>query len=152
MTVPLISVQNLCKSFPGVRALHDVRFELVAGEIHALMGENGAGKSTLMKILAGVYARDSGDISYDGAPVDFQSPREAQAAGIGIIHQELQLMNHLTVAQNIFIGRESTKAFGLLLDDDQLNRQAVALLAHLNLALDPRTNVGGLTVARQQMV
>ena len=152
MTVPLISVQNLCKSFPGVRALHDVRFELVAGEIHALMGENGAGKSTLMKILAGVYRKDSGDISYNGEPVDFPSPREAQAAGIGIIHQELQLMNHLTVAQNIFIGREPTKAFGLLLDDDKLNRQAAALLAHLNLALDPRSNVGGLTVARQQMV
>jgi ribose transport system ATP-binding protein len=152
MTVPLISVQNLCKSFPGVRALHDVRFDLVAGEIHALMGENGAGKSTLMKILAGVYRKDSGDIRYNGEAVDFPSPREAQAAGIGIIHQELQLMNHLTVAQNIFIGREPTKAFGLLLDDDRLNRQAAALLAHLNLALDPRTNVGGLTVARQQMV
>jgi ribose transport system ATP-binding protein len=152
MTAPLISVQNLCKSFPGVRALHDVRFELLAGEIHALMGENGAGKSTLMKILAGVYRKDSGDISYNDAPVDFPSPREAQAAGIGIIHQELQLMNHLTVAQNIFIGREPTKAFGLLLDEDKLNRQATKLLAHLNLALAPRTVVGGLTVARQQMV
>jgi ribose transport system ATP-binding protein len=152
MTAPLISVQNLCKSFPGVRALHDVRFELLAGEIHALMGENGAGKSTLMKILAGVYRKDSGDISYNDAPVDFPSPCEAQAAGIGIIHQELQLMNHLTVAQNIFIGREPTKAFGLLLDEDKLNRQATKLLAHLNLALAPRTVVGGLTVARQQMV
>ena len=152
MTGPLISVQQLCKSFPGVRALHDVSFDLVAGEVHAVMGENGAGKSTLMKILAGVYRKDTGDISYDGVSVDFPSPREAQAAGIGIIHQELQLMNHLTVAQNIFIGREPTKAFGLLLDDDRLNRQAAELLAHMNLALDPRTNVGGLTVAKQQMV
>jgi ribose transport system ATP-binding protein len=152
VTGPLISVQQLCKSFPGVRALHNVSFELVAGEVHALMGENGAGKSTLMKILAGVYRKDSGDISYNGQPVDFPSPREAQAAGIGIIHQELQLMNHLTVAQNIFIGREPKKALGLLLDDDTLNRQAAELLARMSLSLDPRTNVGGLTVAKQQMV
>jgi len=152
MAVPLISVQQLCKSFPGVRALHDVGFDLVAGEVHALMGENGAGKSTLMKVVAGVYRKDTGDITYDGVSVDFPSPREAQAAGIGIIHQELQLMNHLTVAQNIFIGREPKKAFGLLLDEDKLNRQAAELLAHMNLSLDPRTNVGGLTVAKQQMV
>jgi len=152
MTAALITVQRLCKSFPGVRALHNVRFDLVAGEVHALMGENGAGKSTLMKILAGIYRRDSGDITYNGASVDFLSPREAQAAGIGIIHQELQLMNHLTVAQNIFIGREPKKALGLLLDEDRLNRQAAELLAHMNVSLDPRTNVGGLTVAKQQMV
>jgi ribose transport system ATP-binding protein len=152
MTMELISIQQLSKSFPGVRALHNVRFELETGEVHALMGENGAGKSTLMKILAGVYTKDSGEIRYDGKSVDFSSPREAQAAGIGIIHQELQLMNHLTVAENIFIGREPKKAFGLLLDDDKLNRQAAELLAHMNLALDPRAIVGGLTVARQQMV
>ena len=106
----LISVEDLSKSFPGVRALSGVRFELMPGEVHALMGENGAGKSTLMKILAGVYTKDSGDILYNGRPVDFARPREAQAAGIGIIHQELQLMNHLTVAQNIFIGREPKRA------------------------------------------
>ncbi|MGJ4969321.1 sugar ABC transporter ATP-binding protein [Bradyrhizobium sp. HKCCYLRH1073] len=152
MSAPLISVHGLCKSFPGVRALHNVRFELRAGEVHAVMGENGAGKSTLMKILAGVCRKDSGEILYDGASVDFPGPREAQAAGIGIIHQELQLMNHLTVAQNIFIGREPMKAFGLLLDEDRLNRQAAELLAQLNLSIDPRTTVGGLTVARQQMV
>ncbi|MGJ4952708.1 sugar ABC transporter ATP-binding protein [Bradyrhizobium sp. HKCCYLS20291] len=152
MTAPLISVHGLCKSFPGVRALHNISFDLVAGEVHAVMGENGAGKSTLMKILAGVYRKDSGEILYDGASVDFPGPREAQAAGIGIIHQELQLMNHLTVAQNIFIGREPMKAFGLLLDEDRLNRQADELLGQLNLAIDPRTVVGGLTVAKQQMV
>src|ERR1700730_17975521 len=152
MTMELISVQQLCKSFPGVRALHDVRFELDAGEVHALMGENGAGKSTLMKILAAVYTKDTGEIRYNGECVDFFSPLAAQAAGRGIIHQELQLMNHLTVAENIFIGREPKKAFGLLLDDDKLNRQATELLARMNLALDPRAIVGGLTVARQQMV
>src|SRR5271170_3168906 len=149
---PLISIQKLSKSFPGVRALHEVQFELMAGEVHALMGENGAGKSTLMKILAGVYARDSGTILYNGQPVDFVAPRDAQAAGIGIIHQELQLMNHLTVAQNIFIGREPKRAFGLLLDDDKLNSQARAILDRMSLTLDPRTIVGGLTVAKQQMV
>ena len=152
MPAPIISVQGVSKSFPGVRALSDVRFELLPGELHALMGENGAGKSTLMKILAGVYRRDSGQILYNGASVDFGGPREAQRAGIGIIHQELQLMNHLTVAQNIFIGREPKRAFGLLLDENKLNRDAAALLAHLNLAIDPRTVVGDLTVAKQQMV
>src|SRR5579864_8190251 len=137
----LVEASNISKSFPGVRALAGVRFELMPGEVHALMGENGAGKSTLMKILAGVYTKDSGTILYDGTLVDFASPREAQAAGIGIIHQELQLMNHLTVAQNIFIGREPKRAFGLLLDEDKLNRQARALLEHMNLSLDPRTVV-----------
>src|SRR5215475_1583958 len=140
----LVEAKDIHKSFPGVRALSGAR--------HALMGENGAGKSTLMKILAGIYAKDSGEIRYDGALVDFAGPREAQQAGIGIIHQELQLMNHLTVAQNIFIGREPKRVFGLLLDDDRLNRDASALLAHLHLNIDPRVAVGGLTVAKQQMV
>lgn len=150
--IPLISVQKLCKSFPGVRALHDVQFELAAGEVHALMGENGAGKSTLMKILAGVYTRDSGEILYNGQPVEFTGPGEAQAAGIGIIHQELYLMGHLTVAQNMFIGREPRGALGLFLDEDRLNRQATRILDHMNLKLDPRAPVGTLTVAKQQMV
>jgi ribose transport system ATP-binding protein len=148
----LIEVEGVSKTFPGVRALSDVRFELTPGEVHALMGENGAGKSTLMKILAGVYTKDSGKILMEGREVAFANPREAQAAGLGIVHQELQLMNHLTVAQNIFIGREPRRAFGLLLDEDKLNRNAAALLAHLNLTIDPRIVVGDLTVARQQMV
>ena len=148
----LISAENVSKSFPGVRALHEVKFDLESGEVHALMGENGAGKSTLMKILSGIYQCDSGDIKVNGQDVKFTSPRDAQSAGIGIIHQELQLMNHLTVAQNIFIGREPKRAFGLLLDHDKLNRDAAAALGHLNLNIDPRTIVGGLTVAKQQMV
>src|ERR1700722_17491343 len=148
----LISVKNISKAFPGVRALNGVRFELQPGEVHALMGENGAGKSTLMKILAGVYTKDGGTILYDGRSIHFASPREAQAAGIGIIHQELHLMNHLTVAQNIFIGREPKRALGLLLDEDKLNSQAKIILDHMSLTLDPRTVVGGLTVAKQQMV
>jgi ribose transport system ATP-binding protein len=152
MPSSLISIVGVSKTFPGVRALDNVRFELMPGEVHALMGENGAGKSTLMKILAGVYVKDGGTILYNGQSVAFSSPREAQAAGIGIIHQELQLMNHLTVAQNIFIGREPRRAFGLLLDEDKLNDQAGAILEHMGLHLDPRTSVGSLTVAKQQMV
>ncbi len=149
---PLVCVNKLCKSFPGVRALHNIQFDLMPGEVHALMGENGAGKSTLMKILAGVYKRDSGDILCDGQPVDFHNPREAQAAGIGIIHQELQLMNHLSVAQNIFIGREPRGRLGVFLDEDKLNAQAREILARMHVKIDPRAIVGSLTVARQQMV
>src|ERR1700754_4299384 len=149
---PLISVSRLCKSFPGVRALHEIQFDLMPGEVHALMGENGAGKSTLMKILAGVYTKDTGEILYDGKPVEFSSPRDAQALGIGIIHQELQLMNHLTVAQNIFIGREPRSRFGLFLDEDKLNAQAREILARMHVNIDPRTMDGTLTVASQQMV
>ncbi|MFM0644621.1 sugar ABC transporter ATP-binding protein [Paraburkholderia bryophila] len=150
--IPLISVKKLSKSFPGVRALHEVQLELMTGEVHALMGENGAGKSTLMKILAGVYTRDTGEILVDGQPVDFQSPRDAQAVGVGIIHQELQLMNHLSVAQNIFIGREPRGRLGVFLDDDKLNAQARDILARMHVNIDPRAMVGALTVAKQQMV
>ncbi|SDR18564.1 monosaccharide ABC transporter ATP-binding protein, CUT2 family [Rhizobiales bacterium GAS191] len=149
---PLVSVRDVSKSFPGVRALRRVQFELLAGEVHALVGENGAGKSTLMKILAGIYSKDSGEILYNGDPVNLASPRAAQMMGIGIIHQELQLMNHLTVAQNIFIGREPRGGLGVFLDEDKLNRQARDILAHMHLKLDPRAIVGRLTVAKQQMV
>lgn len=148
----LVSIQNLSKSFPGVRALDRVRFDLQAGEVHALMGENGAGKSTLMKILAGVYRKDSGEVLLDGQPVEINSPAHAQSLAIGIVHQELHLMRHLTAAQNIFLGREPRKAAGLLLDEDQLNRDAQALFDRLNLQLSPTTPIAELTVARQQMV
>ena len=140
------------KSFPGVRALNGARFELRAGEVHALMGENGAGKSTLMKILAGIYQRDRGAILIDGNPAEIASPRAAQELGIGIIHQELSLMPDLTAAQNILIGREPRRAAGLLLDETALNARAAAILQSMNLSLDPRTPVHGLSIARQQMV
>lgn len=149
---PLVSLQNVSKAFPGVKALDAVRFDLMPGEVHALMGENGAGKSTLMKILAGVYRKDSGEMLLDGKPVDIQSPAHAQSLAIGIIHQELHLMAHLTAAQNIFLGREPRKAAGLLLDEVQLNRDTQALFNQLNLALSPTTMISDLTVARQQMV
>ncbi|MBP0598686.1 sugar ABC transporter ATP-binding protein [Herbaspirillum sp. LeCh32-8] len=149
---PLIALRNVSKRFPGVLALDNCQFDLAAGEVHALMGENGAGKSTLMKILSGVYQKDEGEILLDGKPVEIDQPRTAQALGIGIIHQELNLMNHLSAAQNIFIGREPKKGFGLFLDEEQLNRQAAVIFERMRLDLDPRTPVGQLTVARQQMV
>jgi ribose transport system ATP-binding protein len=152
MSHPLVSMHGLCKSFGSVTVLQDVQFELRAGEVHALMGENGAGKSTLMKILSGVYARDAGDIRVNGMPVALESPRAAQMLGIQIIHQELQLMPHLSAAQNVWIGREPRRWGGLLLDEDEMNRRTATLFARLRLDLDPRTTVGELTVARQQMV
>jgi ribose transport system ATP-binding protein len=149
---PLVSIEHLSKSFPGVRALNDCRFELMAGEVHALMGENGAGKSTLMKVLAGVYQKDEGEIRIDGQPVDIPSPRAAQDLGIGIIHQELNLMNHRSVAQNIFIGREPRGRSGLFIDQRKMDQDSRQIFDRLHLNLDPRTPVGALTVARQQMV
>lgn len=149
---PLLALRGIGKSFPGVRALHQVQFTLLPGEVHALMGENGAGKSTLMKIIAGVYQKDEGEIQVEGRVRDIGTPTAAQALGIGIVHQELNLMNHLSCAQNIFIGREPRKMGGLMLDEDAINRQAQALFDRLRLKLDPRTLVGELTVARQQMV
>jgi ribose transport system ATP-binding protein len=149
---PLVTIRNLDKSFPGVQALKKARFELLPGEVHALMGENGAGKSTLMKILAGIYRKDAGEIFIEGVPVDVTSPRAAQDLGISIIHQELNLMNDLTAAQNIFIGREPKRALGFFLDEEALNRDAAEIFARMNLRLDPRVEVGELSVAKQQMV
>jgi ribose transport system ATP-binding protein len=152
VSTPIVEITELCKAFTGVRALDRVHFLLRRGEVHALMGENGAGKSTLMKVLAGVYQKDSGVVRVDGRDVVIDSPRQAQAMGIGIVHQELNLMNHLSAAQNIFIGREPKKGLGLFLDEDTLNAQAAAIFARMHLHLDPRTIVGELTVAKQQMV
>ena len=152
MNAPLIRARALHKSFPGVKALQDVSFELLPGEVHALMGENGAGKSTLMKILAGVYTKDSGEVALDGRPVEIRGPAHAQALGIGIIHQELHLMPHLTAAQNVYIGREPRQRGGLFLDEDRLNRDAAALFQRIHLDVPPTVLIGELTVARQQMV
>ncbi len=148
----LVLMEGIEKSFPGVHALSQCRFELRAGEVHALVGENGAGKSTLMKVLAGVYAKDAGSIHYKGAEVDIHNPRAAQHLGISMIHQELNLMPHLTVAQNIFIGREPRHRLPFLLDEKQVNEQARRLFEMMHLKLDPRVKVADLTVARQQMV
>ncbi|WP_209599027.1 sugar ABC transporter ATP-binding protein [Ruegeria sp. HKCCSP351] len=147
----LVDMSGIEKHFPGVHALKSVQFDLMLGEVHALMGENGAGKSTLMKILSGIYQRDGGTLQIEGRDANPTSPREAQALGIGIIHQELSLMNDLTVAQNIFIGREPRKRFGRL-NDVALNAQTAEIFASMNLSLDPRAQVGSLTIAKQQMV
>jgi ribose transport system ATP-binding protein len=148
----LLSVSGVSKEFPGVKALNNVHFDLNEGEVHAIVGENGAGKSTLMKILSGIYKKDSGEITYKGNSVNIPNPFEAQHLGISIIHQELNLMPHLTVAENIFIGREDRFPGGIFLDNKKLVEAAVALLAELGLALNPNDVVGELTIAKQQMV
>ena len=150
MSDPILKVAGISKGFPGVQALKDVHLEVRAGEVLVLVGENGAGKSTLMKILSGIYMRDAGTITFEGKEVELTSPLQAQQLGVTIIHQELNLMNDLTVAQNIYIGREPTTA--LLLSERRLNRQAAGLLKRLGIDLDPRQRVGELTVAEQQMV
>jgi ribose transport system ATP-binding protein len=147
----LVRMTHIDKHFPGVHALKSAQFDLVTGEVHALMGENGAGKSTLMKILSGIYQPDNGTMEVEGRSVTIAGPRAAQGLGIGIIHQELALMNDLTVAQNIFIGREPRKSFGRL-DEAKLNADADAIFKGMNVAMDVRAEVRGLSVARQQMV
>jgi len=150
LAAQILQMTGISKSFPGVKALKKVKFDLNEGEIHALMGENGAGKSTLMKILTGIYNRDEGEITYMGEPIHLRNTREAQGKGICIIHQELNMMTHLTVAQNIFIGREKTN--GIFLDEKAINVNAKNLLNKLGIDIDPKELVGDLTVGRQQMV
>ena len=145
----ILTMKGIDKSFPGVHALDHVDLEVRKGEVLALMGENGAGKSTLMKVLTGIYKKDEGTITYEGKEVEFENPRAAQAAGIVIVHQELNMMNHLTVAQNIFIGREIMK--GSLIDDAKMNEEAKKLFDKLNIDIDPTEKMGNLTVGKQQM-
>lgn len=148
----VLSMKAIDKRFSGVHALRKVDFDLQEGEIHALVGENGAGKSTLMKALTGIFPKDSGEIHYRGRLFNPQGPKEAMNAGIAIVHQELNMMDHLTVAQNLFIGRESTKFKGWLLDEKTQNKRATELLSRLHMDIDPETKLGKLTVGKQQMV
>ena len=152
MAEPLLEMRGIVKDFPGVHALIDCHFDLFPGEVHALVGENGAGKSTLMKIVDGVYKRDAGEIRFKGSEVEIPNTATAQRLGISMIHQELNLMPHLTVAQNIFVGREPRGRFPFMLDERELNESAAALFEKLRLHLDPRKRVSALTVAQQQMV
>lgn len=145
----ILQMKDIDKSFPGVHALDHVNLDVRKGEVHALMGENGAGKSTLMKVLTGIYSKDSGSIVYEGKEVEFTNPREAQSAGIVIVHQELNMMGHLTVAQNIFIGREIMK--GSIIDDAKMNEEARKLFDRLNIDIDPTEMMSRLTVGKQQM-
>ena len=145
----ILTMKGIDKSFPGVHALDHVDLEVRRGEVHALMGENGAGKSTLMKVLTGIYSKDEGTITFEGKEVEFTNPREAQDAGIVIVHQELNMLGHLTVAQNIFIGREFMK--GKFIDDRKMNEEARKLFDQLGIDIDPTETMSRLTVGKQQM-
>ncbi len=149
--LPLLQMNDISKSFPGVRALDDVSLTILPGEVHALMGENGAGKSTLMKTLAGAHRPDSGEILLDGRPVTLDTPQRALELGISIIYQELNLVPHLSVAENIFLGREPRLLPGWV-DQAKMRREAQALMDGLGMGLDVRRPVGPLAVAQRQMV
>lgn len=146
----IVELKNINKSFPGVKALDEVSLNLKSGEVLALLGENGAGKSTLMKILSGVYTRDSGEAIIFGENVENMTPQKAQDLGIAIIHQELNMCAHLSVAENIFLGRELTKSGQL--DNKTMNLKTLEILQKLNIELEPSTIVGDLSVSKQQMV
>lgn len=147
----LLEVRHVSKAFPGVVALDDVSLRLAHGTVHALVGENGAGKSTLMKIIAGVHPPDAGELRLEGRPVQLPSPREALAHGIAMIHQELNLMPSMSVAENIWIGREPVNAFGVV-SHRQLHRRTQALLERLRIDVDAEAEVRTLSIAARQMI
>ena len=151
MSETILEMKNIEKYFSGVHALKSVSFDLKAGEVHALMGENGAGKSTLMKVLTGIHNRDGGTIKLFGKDVNFSNISESQKAGISMIHQELNMMNHLTVAQNIFIGREEMIG-GIFIDDKKMENEAKKLFDRIGIDIDTSVMLGSLTVGKQQMV
>jgi ribose transport system ATP-binding protein len=147
----VLIAENITKKFPGVIALDNVSLELHEGKVNAIIGENGAGKSTLMKILSGVYSEFEGRIIYKGKPIHFSNPKEAEKAGIAIIHQELNLIPDLTIAENIFLGRELTTSFGLL-DKKKMRTATQQLLDKLKLATPPDTIIASLKLGEQQVV
>lgn len=146
----IVEINHVSKTFPGVKALDDVSFNLRSGEVMALLGENGAGKSTLMKVLSGVYTRDSGEVKIFGKPQGDMTPKLAQELGVAIIHQELNMCAHLSVAENIFLGREEIHTG--VLANRQMCKKAREVLERLNIDIDPNTIVGDLQVSKQQMV
>ena len=146
----ILRLEGIRKQFPGVLALDGINLDLRCAEVHAVCGENGAGKSTLMKIISGQYHPDGGTIHYRGAPVQFQSTSDAQEAGIAIIHQELNLVPHLTIAENLYLAREPKR--GPFIDRRKLNADAAQSLARIGLNIAPTTKVGALSIAQQQMV
>ena len=145
MNETIVSMQGINKSFPGVKALDNVHFELRSGEVMALLGENGAGKSTLMKILSGVYTRDSGTVEIFGKECGDLNTKQAQALGVAIIHQELNMCPHLTVAENMFLGREKHKGF--LVDTKAMEAEAARILSDLKIDISPSEMVGNLPVS-----
>ena len=150
MTAALLEMHGICKGFPGVQALQDASLEVFPGEVHVLLGENGAGKSTLMKVLCGQYQADAGTIIFSGHAIAPQRPMEAEGHGLIIIHQELNLVPGLTVAENIFLGHEPTR--GGLIRSDVMGRVSGDLLHRLGCEVDPNTPVAELSVAEQQLV
>lgn len=147
----MLEAKNISKRFSGVVALSNISLQLHPGKVNAIIGENGAGKSTLMKIFSGVHTDYEGDIIYNGQPVKFSGTRDAEETGIAIIHQELNLVPHLSIAENIFLGKEITNAFGML-DKKQMNSITKKLLARLNLDIDPETKIVEIKVGQQQLV
>lgn len=148
----LLEMKGIHKSFSGVRVLDNVDFSLEPGEVHALMGENGAGKSTLMKILGGIYTKDEGSMTIKGKSAHITSPHDASGYGIAMIHQELNLVPHLTVMENIFLGREITFGKTKWIHWRKMKQQAAFYLSQLGMDIDPGTAVGELSVGQQQMV
>ena len=150
MSEILLEAKGIIKEFPGVKALDNVQFQLRKGEVHCLLGENGAGKSTMMKIFAGVYQADQGELYLRGKKVEVVSPKAAQDMGIGIIHQELNLCKHLSVAQNIFLGREEMN--GVVVNENKMNQLACEVLDEFHEGIDPRDKIGDLSISKQQVV
>ncbi|KGQ53996.1 sugar ABC transporter ATP-binding protein [Gallibacterium anatis] len=148
---PILKLDNICKSFPGVRALYNAGLSVYPGRVMALMGENGAGKSTLMKILTGIYSKDRGSIHYQGQEVTFKNPKMSQLAGISIIHQELNIIPNLTIAENIFLGREFTNKFGGI-DWKKMTTESEKLLKRLKIKHSPTTPVEQLSLGELQMI
>ena len=150
MNEVIVSMTDICKNFPGVKALDHVNFELRSGEVMALIGENGAGKSTLMKILSGVYTKDSGTVKINGQEYDDLNPKKAQQLGVAIIHQELNMCKHLSVAENIYLGRELRGKF--CIDNKTMESESQKILDELGIDIKPWESVGDLPVSKQQMV
>lgn len=146
----ILELKGICKGFPGVKALDNVDFTVRRGEVLALAGENGAGKSTLMKILSGIYKKDAGSMTFNGAEVEVESPKEAERLGLSIIHQELNVILGKSVAENIYIGRQPEK-YGLI-DWKQMYTEAEALFRHLGIPMDVKRVVRGMSIAQQQMI
>src|SRR2546429_3308181 len=148
---PILEVQGITKSFGGVEALRGVDFALYAGEIHGLVGENGAGKSTLMKIIAGLHPEFSGRFLVDGQETRFRSARDAHAAGIAMVHQELSVAPDLTVAENVFLGNQPTNRLGIV-QWRRMAREASKQLARFGIDVDPMSRLGDLPIGQQQLI
>ena len=151
MSQPLLEMRGISKRFPGVIALNNVDLTISPGEVVALAGENGAGKSTLMKVLGGIYQPDEGSVLVNGNAVEFRGVPDATAQGIGFVHQELNVLDNLTVAENVFLGREPRVA-RFLIDGKKLNASTKQYLSKLGLEVEPDTPISELSIAQQQMV